>query len=144
MEISRSPTEEAVIALLEAANLPTEDISAEMLEGFFGCGDSNAPSGVIGLEIYGDCGLLRSLVVKPSCRSAGCGKALVAALESYAAHNGIASVYLLTETAEAFFSRLGYRVIDRADVPEAIKATREFSSLCPDTATVMWKSPRES
>lgn len=142
MEIFRSPSKEAVISLLKAANLPTADITAEMLDGFFGCGDAREPCAVIGLEIHGDCGLLRSLVVDPGHRGSGCGKALVNALEAYASLNGIASVYLLTETAEQFFSGLGYRFISRVDLPEQIKATQEFSSLCPDTAIAMWKSAR--
>ncbi len=111
-----------------------------MLENFFGYGIPAEPSGVIGLEIHGSFGLLRSLVVDPRHRGTGCGKALVDALESYAAHHRIESIYLLTETAEQFFSRLGYRAIDRADLPEVIEATQEISALCPDTATAMWNA----
>jgi hypothetical protein len=29
--------------------------------------------------------------------------------------------------------------VDRADVPGAIRATAQFSSLCPDSATVMFR-----
>ncbi len=140
MDIFRCPRKGAVIALLKEADLPILDITDGMLGQFFGCGTAGDPCGVVGLEVHGSCGLLRSLVVKPSHRGTGCGKALVDALESYATHSGIESVYLLTETAEPFFSGLGYSAIGRADLPEVIKATQQFSSLCPDTATAMWKS----
>ena len=45
----------------------------------------------------------------------------------------------LTETAARFFSKLGYQVVGRGEVPQAIRVTREFSNLCPDTAIVMFK-----
>jgi len=49
------------------------------------------------------------------------------------------AVWLLTTTAREFFERLGYAAVDRADVPGAIRATAQFSSLCADSATVMVK-----
>jgi N-acetylglutamate synthase-like GNAT family acetyltransferase len=48
-------------------------------------------------------------------------------------------VWLLTTTARAFFDKLGYAAVDRAGVPGAIRATAQFSALCPDSATVMVK-----
>jgi amino-acid N-acetyltransferase len=92
VEIFRSPRKAAVIALLKEADLPTTDITDDMLESFFGCGRPAEPSGVIGLEIHGAFGLLRSLVVEPRYRGTGCGKALVDAVESYVAHHGIESI----------------------------------------------------
>jgi amino-acid N-acetyltransferase len=52
---------------------------------------------------------------------------------------------LLTETAEKFFRAIGYEVIDRRHVPEEIKQSAEFRSLCPASAVCMSKllaSPR--
>jgi hypothetical protein len=46
-------------------------------------------------------------------------------------------VFLLTETAPAFFARFGFTDIDRARVPETIRQTVEFSSACPASARVM-------
>jgi len=39
--------------------------------------------------------------------------------------------------AEAFFRRLGYELIDRRMVPEEIKQSGEFRSLCPASAVGM-------
>ena len=50
---------------------------------------------------------------------------------------GRAAVYLLTETAAGYFSGLGFRIVERRDVPPAISRTRQFSSLCPDSASCM-------
>ncbi len=54
--------------------------------------------------------------------------------------NGIEALVLLTETAEAFFTRHGYLVIERESVPDEIKQSAEFQSLCPDSAICMTKS----
>jgi amino-acid N-acetyltransferase len=49
------------------------------------------------------------------------------------------AVYLLTNTAAEYFPRFGFERITRADVPPAVQASIEFTSLCPYTATVMRK-----
>ena len=49
----------------------------------------------------------------------------------------IKSVYLITTTADRYFQRLGFTVVDRSTVPDAITKTSQFSSLCPASATVM-------
>ncbi|MGH7620943.1 MAG: arsenic resistance N-acetyltransferase ArsN2, partial [Gemmatimonadaceae bacterium] len=50
---------------------------------------------------------------------------------------GIDELYLLTTTAERFFAELGFRTIDRADVPASVRGSVEFTSACPDTAVAM-------
>jgi amino-acid N-acetyltransferase len=139
MNIFRNPPEPQVRSLLTECQLPTTDLSPENLEHFFGCGTSQTPKGVVGLEIYGKAALLRSLAVATDCRGIGCGKALVAEVERYARSRGVAELYLLTMTAERFFERLGYRRSVREDAPEAIRQTKEFSCLCPLSSAFMTK-----
>jgi len=138
-EIYRQPAAGHVASLLESAGLPSDDLNAAMLADFFACGDRDAPSGVIGLELYGREALLRSLVVRDSARGRGAGRALVAAAETHARDAGARTVYLLTETASAFFSSLGYRPLARERAPQAIRATAQFATLCPDSAALMCK-----
>jgi len=130
---------EAVCALLEAAGLPTGDVGPELLDGFLIADFEGRPVGLVGLEIFGTTGLLRSLVVDPESRSGGLGSKLVGALEAAAEAAGIRELWLLTIDAERFFERHGYRIVDRAQVPEPIRGTREFGELCPGTAFVMRK-----
>lgn len=101
--------------------------------------DGQAARAVIGLERFGDCGLLRSLAVQPQLRNAGLGGELVDALECQSRGAGVRAVYLLTTTAADFFTRRGYTVVARAQAPEVIQATREFSSLCPSQAVCLRK-----
>jgi N-acetylglutamate synthase-like GNAT family acetyltransferase len=64
---------------------------------------------------------------------------LVAALEQRASAAGITQLVLLTETAESFFGRLGYGVIERDRAPSAVASSAEFRTLCPSTAVCMRK-----
>jgi len=129
---------ETIRALLAAANLPHEDF-ANHLEHFWVAKQRGEVVGAIGLEIYGEAGLLRSLVVAPGCRGLGLGQALCARMLEYAQARGVKELYLLTTTAAGFFPRLGFTVTNRNQTPPAIQATTEFASLCPATAVCMVK-----
>jgi len=127
-------------SLLAEARLPVQDLDRATEVTFFVVrDDTGRPVGAIGLERHGDVGLLRSLVVAPSRRAQGLGRTLVAALEDHARATRVAQLVLLTETAEAFFRRLGYAVIDRAAAPSAVAGSEEFRTLCPSTAVCMTK-----
>jgi amino-acid N-acetyltransferase len=78
-------------------------------------------------------------VVEPGLRSAGIGRAVVAAAEEMARAQGLQSVVLLTETARDFFARLGYEPVVRESVAEDLRRTAQFRSLCPQSAHCMSK-----
>lgn len=127
-------------SLLAEARLPVEDLDqARDLTFLVVRDDTGRPVGAIGLERHGDVGLLRSLVVSPARRRHGLGRTLVRALEEHAQATRVAQLVLLTETAEGFFRRLGYAVIDRDAAPSAVAGTAEFRALCPSTAVCMTK-----
>lgn len=125
--------------LLAAAQLPQADLTEAHLAHFFAAGVGAETVGLIGVEPYGEVGLLRSLVVTPAMRGQQLGQQLVVTLEAYAAEQGLTHLYLLTTTAEAFFARLGYGVRARRDAPAVLQQTTEFSVLCPDSAVCMMK-----
>jgi len=124
--------------LLRDNNLPVADLEPGHL--LFIAEVNGVPSGVIGLERHGDCGLLRSLVVSGPARSIGLGRRLVNALESFALEQGIVELWLLTIDAGKFFSALGYAERARDAAPAAIRGTAEFSTLCPGSAVLMSKA----
>ncbi|HEU4903067.1 MAG TPA: arsenic resistance N-acetyltransferase ArsN2 [Flavisolibacter sp.] len=130
-------TYENVLDLLVRANLPVQDIG-EHTELFELKADSEL-IGTIGLEHNGTVGLLRSLGVQEGSRGKGYGEQLVNFLEETAKERGIETLYLLTTTAAAFFSKRGYQVIGREAVPLFVQQTTEFSSVCPSSATIMKK-----
>jgi amino-acid N-acetyltransferase len=134
---------DAIVRLLEAAALPHADLTPEHLAHFLVLRDGDAIVGLVGMEVRGDAGLLRSLAVDAERRGGGLASRLVDALESRAHAAGIRTLYLLTTTADGFFARRGYAPADRASVPAAILATEEFRSICPSTAACMSKNLTE-
>ena len=125
--------------LLASADLPTSDLADAQLQLFFYTGTATAPTGLVGLELYGEAALLRSLVVAPSARASGAGSALLAHAESQARSHGVRSLYLLTTTAGEFFGRRGYARVARESAPVPIRSTREFADLCPASSAFMVK-----
>jgi amino-acid N-acetyltransferase len=127
-----------IIGLLQSHKLPTEDLPA-MLTYFYTVMDECRVIGVIGMERYGRYGLLRSMVVHPDYRNRRIAETLVIMLEEQAFSCGIMAMYLLTETADKYFSRKGYHIITRDEVPGEVKRSSEFSHVCPVSAIVMKK-----
>jgi amino-acid N-acetyltransferase len=128
---------EEVAQLLAANLLPVSDLTDRIQ--LLGMWRDSRLVGVIGLEPYGDVGLLRSLAVDASLRGTGLGGRLVDRLESLASSEGIGSLYLLTTTAESFFHKRGYGCVPRESAPPAIQATSQFSSICPASSAFMCK-----
>jgi amino-acid N-acetyltransferase len=137
--IRARPSRAAAAALLDAAALPSSDLTDEHMDHFFFCGTASAPTALIGIELCGTSALLRSLVVDPGLRSTGLGKALVEHAETQARAHGARSMYLLTTTAAAFFERRGYVATPRQSAPPEIRATREFADICPASSAFMVK-----
>ena len=106
---------------------------------FFYLGPRAAPTGLVGCEIYGNDGLLRSLAVTHDNRGSGTGSALVEHVEAYARKQGVRVMYLLTTTAEEFFARRGYSPVDRNQVPDSIRSTSEYCDICPASSAIMVK-----
>lgn len=131
-----------VEALLSANDLPVSDLKNNAHVVLFGCTSEGTLDGVVGLELYGEVALLRSLAVPAASRSNGLGAALVAHAERHAADQGVGTLYLLTTTAAGFFERHGYRHASREQVPAAIAGTPQFSSLCPSSSAFMAKPLR--
>ncbi len=136
----------AVGALLADAGLPVDDLDQASMVRFT---IATTPSmhaeivtGVIGLQPFENVGLLRSLVVARSARSAGCGTMLVQAVERIAIETGVGQLWLLTMDARGYFENRGFRAMSRALAPPAIRQTAEFTSLCPDSAVLMMKTLR--
>ncbi len=129
----------AVAALLRDAGLPLEGVDDAFAHGVV----AEAGGVVLGgaaVERYGTDGLLRSVVVSPALRGTGVGRALVAAAEATARDLDLGDLYLLTETAETWFPRLGYQVLERAAAPEGIAGSWEFRFACVERGILMRRS----
>jgi len=128
----------AIETLLTQAGLPLEGV-ADHWESFLVICEDDRLQGAIGMEAYRSAGLLRSAVVAPEVRGQGLGTLLVCELLNQAKERGLASVLLLTETAQRYFAGFGFRAIAREQVPPEVMASEEFRGACPVSATVMEK-----
>ena len=128
---------EAFRSLLRASSLPADDLNykKDLLIGYY---EGNILVGTGGLEVYGDHGLLRSLSVKFGIRGRSVGTNITEYLLDEAKRRGLKGVYLLTENARGFFEKRGFNDVARTDVPEALKASSEFSHVCSPSAAVMF------
>lgn len=133
------PAELAGLAwFLTAASLPSADLAAPGRLFFRFEADSLVGYG--GLEGEGADRLLRSIVILADRRGHGLGRALVATLERQAHAFGVRRLHLLTTTAAPFFRALGYADADRGTAPATVAASREFTALCPASATYLVKA----
>ena len=134
---SASPADwDAIRALLAGTGLPVAGLEPHLRSTIV----ARDPTGILGcaaLELYGDDALLRSVAVTADRRGEGIGVALAAAAVALAHQHKVLSLYLLTETAEDFFRRLGFEGVGRDTVPASVRQSAEFTSACPEDAAVM-------
>lgn len=122
--------------LLKKAGLPYEDC-LDPNHRYYGVFSNDRLIAAGGLELASNAALLRSLVVDTDFRSQGLGGLLSDFILLEAKRMGIASIYLLTETARDYFAARGFNLLERDQVPRTIADTRQFSELCPDSASCM-------
>ena len=125
------------IDLLIANNLPVSDLDES--KPLYVLVIDEQVAATAGLELFEKTALLRSVSVKKDMQGQGLGKTIAREMEEIAKKKGVDTFYLLTTTAKDFFEKNGYIVIDRNEVPDTIRSSSEFSSVCPSTATVMKK-----
>ena len=135
---ARSSDYDVVAALLEREHLPLDGLRHHFDSAFV----ARAVNRIIGcsaLEVYEGGALLRSVAVDAEYRRAGVGTRLTQAAIQLAAQPAIPAVYLLTTTAERFFRKFNFEIVDRADVPASVLASAEFTHACPSSAIIMRK-----
>jgi glycerol 3-phosphatase-2 len=81
--------------------------------------------------------LLRSVAVRDGLRRKGLGLLAVAESIQRARSAGLSQVALFTETAEPFFSRLGFRRVERSELPDGIRTSTHAQEECAESAMAM-------
>lgn len=139
-EISITPARledlKAIKSLLAANDLPIAGVD-DHWKTFLVARDGDTMVGCGGAEAYQFAALIRSVAVMPEYRSHGVGRKLVRQLLDRLASRGLREFYLLTTTAEAYFKKRGFKVIDRDEVHPQLLSSREFQDACPASAVCM-------
>jgi len=126
--------------LLERSGLPLDGFDEHIATSVVarrGAGEDSEVIGNATLEVYGGHALLRSVAVDERLRGQGLGQKLTQAALELARELGVQGVYLLTETAAAFYPRFGFEPVSREDVPAVLLQSAEFTTACPTSAVVM-------
>jgi amino-acid N-acetyltransferase len=123
--------------MLKSENLPQIEPKEFASNYFKYVGTNGSLQGSIGLEIYGNYGLLRSMVVDKNYRNQGIAHLLVSRILEESKKLRLKEIYLLTTTADKYFAQKGFSYMDRTETPAEIKQSKEYSSQCPSSSTLM-------
>jgi amino-acid N-acetyltransferase len=132
-----SADNEAIRQLLREVNLPTESVDTGVT-AFFVYSDKDQILGIAGFEFYGEDTLLRSVAVRPGLQSHGIGSKIYQNMLAVAKERKSRRMVLLTETAQKFFARKGFKVVDRTSIANKLmQQSSEFTVACPKSAVCM-------
>ncbi len=120
-------------ALILSGELPPLFIG-EFLEGFVVADHHGEIVACGALELYDDCGVIRSVIVDERLRGAGIGRTIAHLLEDDARAYGARVVYLFTEDALPFWQRLGYGEIADDEWEEAPRHCWQYRFIVPRRA----------
>jgi amino-acid N-acetyltransferase len=132
--VELTPDDQRLVKLLAVAKLSTGDLLGQR---FFGFSKDDQIVACGGLDIVSSYALLRSVAVDERERGKGLGRMMVLKLISEARRLGAGDVYLLTASAIDYFNRLDFKKINRAEVPEAIGKTSQFTGTACSSAQAM-------
>src|SRR5262245_7833298 len=117
-----------VLEILSQVNLPHNGVK-EHFGGFLVARSGGGKIlGCIGLERYGEIGLLRSAAVLSEYQGQWVGNKLIGELLKRAAREGISEVVLLTKTAREYFqNKFGFKQSKRSDYDERLADSLEWN-----------------
>jgi len=128
---------ESVRHLLSSLELDYEDVSDGNISNFLVLQNENGFVGCVGIELFGDDAVLRSLAVEQGGRGVGYGWMLADTAISQARFRGVKRLYLMTDNASDFFAaKHGFRVVDLSTVADEIIASPTFVSGSSDTVAM--------
>jgi amino-acid N-acetyltransferase len=143
IEGARPDDAAAMTRLVAQSGLPLDGLRDALATALVARADGQVV-GTAALERYEDGALLRSVAVETGWRGRGLGGRLTEAATELARTLDAPAVYLLTTTAERFFSKYGFVRIERSDVPSSVQSSIEFTQACPASAIVMVRPIRDT
>jgi len=127
---------EAVRELLGQVRLPDDGLEDQFGENYVVAESDGKIVGSAGVEVYGRYGLLRSVAVSPGWQGSRIGRSLVLDRLYWARSHGLVSMFALTTTPR-YFEHLGFSMVDRNSIPAEVRFSKEFVSVCPESAPAM-------
>ena len=132
-----------IVELISSAELPATFV-AEFLDSFVVGERDGAVIACGGVEVYGSCAVIRSVVVDSPAQGKGIGLGIARRLMDDARSAGASDLYLFTAQAHAFWLRLGFADVTFQEWKEPARACWQYQFLSqnrdvvPDVHT-MWR-----
>ncbi len=132
-----------MVELIAGANLPPLFVE-EYLDGFIAAERDGEVIACGGVEMYGDCSVIRSVVVYEAGRGLGLGGRLAEMLMSKARDAGATDLYLFTADALPFWQHYGFVEVTLDDWKDRARACWQYQfisqnrDLVPEVRT-MWR-----
>ena len=128
----------AIDALIRAEHLPAFR-TGEFLDTFWVVEREDRLVGCVGLEVYGEAALLRSVITSPELRGQGYGDVLVGRAFDEARKRGVKRLYLFTMDKAPFFARHGFERCTMDDFEPTARQCTQYSILAehPEVAAVL-------
>lgn len=127
---------DAILALLESMSLPTAGVR-ENIGSFVVAKDNGRVVACSGAEAFQLVALIRSIAVQEDYRSIGLGRRMVREILDRLSSLGLREFYLLTNDAEGWFRKRGFKVIDRDEVHPQLLQSSEFQGDVCSSAVCM-------
>jgi glycerol 3-phosphatase-2 len=121
--------------LLESSGLSSRGLETRIAHTWL-CAEGHVDATACMDQVEGY-GILRAVAVREALRGKGLGLLAVAAALADALARGMSHVSLFTESAAPFFERLGFRTVDRADLPGPVGTSAHASEECATSAVAM-------
>jgi len=103
--------------------------------------DDDEVVGCVGLETRARTGWIRAMIVREPYRGAGVGRELFTTMRSRASELSLRELYVLASgEAASFFRELGFRPVDTASAPHAIRSLEAFRAAEAGDAG-LWRLP---
>lgn len=128
----------AIDALIVSEHLPAFR-TADFLDTFWVLEGEGGIAGCVGLEVYGEAALLRSVITSPELRRQGYGDVLVRKAFEEAKAMGVKRLYLFTMDKAPFFARHGFERCTMDDFEPAAQECTQYQILKdhPEVAGVL-------
>ena len=136
IEGARREDAEAIVDLLNEVELPAVHVE-EQIDDFLVARQDGIVRGCVGMEIYGNSCLLRSLAVHPEFQGRGTGRELIGAIIARARELDLREAVVLTHTAAELVAKFGFVEVKRCAVDGPIADSWEFRTHACDSAVCM-------
>lgn len=127
-------------ALLINSKLVPEGLEKDHLTLFYQPDEKKNVIGLIGVELYSGCCLLRSLAVREDRRNQGIARSLIKEALKFAYDKKSFDVYLITETIGDTMERYGFVDVGRESAPSDLLESPFFHGICPCSSRLMHKN----